>query len=233
MTVPYYTLGAFPTAHVRLKGFFAEAQDSPGWLLTQSPRFRGAGFDLSTSGYGQLVDGEYWEAASGDRKRVRLYQDGTLLFRARADSAFLGWGQDPGAFATHPALNPVAVVESHAAFCAVYSLLLQHLSAPAASIRVNLAFQDGAIGTRRLFLTNYHKDGVRRWDDPKQHPIHALDASDKVDIAYEVMRTAPMRAAYTLLLRFYGLFDADQDLIPFVRVAGGVGEVDLEAIKAL
>lgn len=233
MKIPYYTIAALPTTKTRLRNFFADEGDGPGWLLTASPRFRTAGFDLSTSGYGTLVDGQYWESSSGDRKRVRLYQDGTFIFRARADSGFLGWGQSPEDFAQLPALNPVAVVEVHAAFCTIYSLLLQHLSSPSPQIRVELAFANAVIGTAPLRLPKYYPGGIRSVFSPKSYQISSIDAADSTLLEFEKVRQSPNGAAYDLLVKFYNLFDADPDLIPFTTVSEFGPEVDLRQLKAL
>lgn len=233
MTMAFYTLVAFPASKTRLKNFFSEDGASPGWLLTAAPRLRPAGFDLSTSGYAHLVDGEYWEATSGDRKRVRLYQDGTLIFRARADSAFLGWGQDPHDFANVPALNPVAVVESHASFCSVYGLILQHLAETPESVRIDLSFSNATIGSKRLFLTRYYPQGVSSVLDPKPYYIHDVNASDSLVAPLREVRESPFSVAYQLLVRFYKLFDAEPDLIPLTSGTGSQGSVNLEALKAL
>lgn len=99
MTMAFYTLVAFPASKTRLKNFFSEDGASPGWLLTAAPRLRPAGFDLSTSGYAHLVDGEYWGGDfRGPQTGSALPGRNSHLSRARRLGLSLGVGSGSSRF---------------------------------------------------------------------------------------------------------------------------------------
>lgn len=66
------------------------------------PRFRWGSFDVSVPAVARPRPDDSLEVGWPDRKLLRLYQDGTLFFRAAADQEFLGWGQDREQFKEFP-----------------------------------------------------------------------------------------------------------------------------------
>lgn len=233
MSTPAYVLAASISAGNRIRGFLTESAESPKHLLERPPTFRWAGFDTTTGDQARLVADDAYEVRSSDRKLLRLYQDGTLLFRMAADAVFLGWGQDEEDFAREPRLNPVAVVEAHASFVHLYRAVLPMLVKTPTSVQFALRLEDAQVGTRRLVLTRYYKGGIRRVVDPQEYPAHSVSSEDTLDVPTDAVVSQPDLVAFKLLERFYDMFDMPPDLIPFAREDGDTWAVDLEQIKAL
>lgn len=59
-------------------------------LMENPPAFRGSGWDLQTLDHAKPVAGEFLEAVNGDRKILRLYRDGQIVFSG--DEGFFGYG---------------------------------------------------------------------------------------------------------------------------------------------
>lgn len=233
MPDPFYVLAAAPSESVRLKGFFRDGEASPGWLLTRPQLFRGSGFDVSTGDIARLVDGERWEVRNGTRKLLKLYSDGTLLFRMRADGDFLGWGQSGDGFAALPALNPVAVVESHTSFVHLYRRVVEMLTTAPPTVHFSLTFSDAFIDNRPLSLTKYYEKGVARTVNPDLFPIHDRAASLQFDAPTELLVSDPDAVAFSVLSRFYAMFDAEPTLIPFTEMDNSGGRVNVSMIQRL
>src|SRR2546425_9877749 len=99
MSSPVYLISATPLEPSMLKNFFDSTRGSLMDALSNPPGFRYAGWDLQTLDRARIVDGEYLEVSNGDRKRIQLYEDGTLLAKASAGPDFLAWGRDSPDFA--------------------------------------------------------------------------------------------------------------------------------------
>ena len=233
MTVPYYVIGASPGKATRVRGFFRDGSDSPGSLLTASAVFRYAGFDTFTGGYAKLIDGERWEVQNRDRKLLQLYPDGTLLFRVRADQDFLGWGQDPARFEALPALNPIAVVESHTSFVHLYRALLSRFLVGTPSVVFKLQFHSAQVAGRRIAITKLFDRGIVWAVDPELYPIHDFNATADAKVETNELIESPNAVAFGLLLKFYDMFDADHELIPFVKTDTDPKAIDVEQLQAL
>lgn len=231
--MPYYVLvGAIPP-ETRLRGFFSSGKESVSWLLTDPPVFRYSGFDVRTGSMARLIEGECWEARNGDRKILRLYQDGVLLFGMRADSDFLAWGENAMSFSDYVRLNPVAVVESHTSFVHLYAAVVRRLVAAPEDVQFFLRFDDAQIGGRRLALSQYYPRGIEWIDNPPLYPVHSVQATSEVALPTAQLLSNPDIAAYTVLAKFYDMCDADEQFIPFSKEIKGDRAVDVEAIKAL
>lgn len=230
MSIPYYVIAGSVAPGNRLKGFYQEGGLSPAHLLDHPTPLRYAGFDVSTGDYARLV-GDHWQVRNGDRKVIQLYQDGDLLFRMRADEDFLGWGGQN--LSMRGWLNPVAVVESHVSFVSLYAALVPHFLRPPDQIRFTLRFENGLIDGARLALTRYYTNGIRRVHAPTLYPIHDPNASAVVESHAALLLARPDRVAYQVLTRFYELFDAGPDLIPFVVEGVTEGTMDIAAIAEL
>ena len=50
-------------------------------LLENPGQFRSSGWDLITHDKARIVKGEYLEVASAERKRIQVYEDGSVLVR--------------------------------------------------------------------------------------------------------------------------------------------------------
>jgi hypothetical protein len=134
----------------------------------------------------------------------------------RADEEFLGWGGQ--GHWLNGWINPVAVVESHLTFALLYQRVIERLAAPPATVELSITFRDGTVGSQRLWLTKYYQLGIQHVSEPRRYTLQDTHAHASLSCNGEDMRSAPQRIAYELLCKFYELFDADPDLIPFTGV---------------
>ena len=165
----------------------------------------------------------------GERKFLRLYQDGTLLVRVAADQDFLGWGVNERDFLRFPRLNPVAVAELHVTFVLLYRELVLRLKQGPASISVKLLLTDAVSNGWRLYMTEYAS--IHNMDPYvlDQYPLQQQPAEEELELPVEELVTTPTRAAYKVLKAFTSMFDLPDEKIPF----SNANEVDIERIKSL
>jgi hypothetical protein len=216
MSRPTYVIAASVPTGNRIRGFFEQGPDSVRSLLEHPPVFRWAGFDLTTRDTARLIDGTKYEVSSGDRKKIQLFNDGTLLFRAAADSEFLGWGQEPEWFRRDPRLNPLAVVEANTSFVHLYSRLLPHFVSRPVSIQIELALRNAEIDQNRIYLTEFYRFGIQNIHKPHRYLAHSINMRERIDIPADEMVDRPNEAAYKVVLSFSTFFDFPAEKIPFV-----------------
>src|SRR5688572_22770533 len=92
---PAYILSCRPRGPAIVRDFFNPYGDVFA-LLTRPPETRESSFGLRTAATPRLHETEYWEvhareALSARTRRLRVYTDGTVIFRASADDSFLCW----------------------------------------------------------------------------------------------------------------------------------------------
>lgn len=233
MKTPYYVIAASVPSGNRFRGFFNEDADGLKYTLLATPTFRHSGFDLRTLGTPQAGPEESWEVSTGERKLLRVYKDGTLLFRAAADNSFLGWGQEDREFQRFPRLNPVPSVEIHAAFAKFYAGLIPRLTIAPEHINFTLSLHNAVWDGMRLFLTEHFKVPLYHINNPTRYFVHDSNPTDQIVVSADDVIAQPLAVGYRLLERFAAFFDMPPDKIPFVKQAAGGAEIDVEALAAL
>jgi hypothetical protein len=201
--------------------FLASGSGTPMWLITDAPRLRSSGWDTYTGDVATLHNHEYWETRNGGRKVLRLYQDGTLFFRAAAGADFLArgtgrlWGEGT------LFLNSLAVVESHLSFVRLYAAVVRQMLAQPTTVTFNLRFHDAHQEGARLAITKNYPSTLQFVDNPETHVLSSSAASDTTAASIPDLLSHTDAVAYSLVACFYRLFDADASLIPYVVNAGG------------
>lgn len=154
-----------------------------------------------------------------------------MLFRARADADFLGWGVEPHAFERFPKLDPLVVVELNTSFVHLYRRVLERLKQPVDRVLFHLTLHDFVQAGTRLFLTKYFRGSMIDWSSTARYFVQTVE-SDVVTPA-DQLAEAPNAVAYLVLHSFFSMFDVPEDEIPFVAKPGHSPEIDLEAIQKL
>ena len=80
-------------------------------LLMNPGSIRYAGWDLVTLDIPKIHRADYYEVTNGDRKIIRLYQDGTLIAKGNLDSSFLSHATDSNSGPGQTLINPIALSE--------------------------------------------------------------------------------------------------------------------------
>ena len=122
---PVFIFSMMPRYATSFKDFFEStrlrsALETPGQI-------RPSGWDLNTHGRAQIVKGEYLEVKSAERKRIQVYEDGSIFARVPGDQEFLGWGVNDETFNAMPRLNTLSLVEFTLNFCNLCSALIKFM----------------------------------------------------------------------------------------------------------
>ncbi|MBI5359397.1 MAG: hypothetical protein HZA48_02315 [Planctomycetes bacterium] len=123
MPTPFYIIAATPQKPLQFENFFDSGKCPVVELVKNPPSLRRMGWDLVTLDTPRILKGECWEVNNAERKRIRLYKDGTVIFRAAADDSFLGLGRE-NHIQPYPSLNALALVEVTYNFVKFYSSII-------------------------------------------------------------------------------------------------------------
>lgn len=232
---PYFVAVATVPAGNRFRGYFERLDRSPSVLLAEPPSLREMGFDMRTLDTPSLSSSrDYWQVENGARKVLRLYQDGTLLFRGEISPDFLAWAQPDAWFEREPILNPVPLVEVITTFVRLYAALADFLLQPPPTVTFSFSVRNGVLPSgARVSVRQYFKHGIENVHNPRTWKIHASEAEASVSPPLADIVERPDHVAFGALRSFYALFDAQDDIIPFVDRDGAAPRVDVEQIRAL
>jgi hypothetical protein len=229
---PSYVMSASVGSGNRVRDFHGTDDQSVQALMLHPPTFRRSGFDLSVPDVPRPGPDNSWQSG-GDRKLLRVYQDGTVLFRVAADADFLGWGVEERVFQRSPRLNPVAVAELHASFVYFYREMLGRLTEPVYGVSLKLKLDAADFGAGRIFLTEYYD--TKRFDPTfiKKRVLQTNPATASVTAGPESFEKRPDAVAFLILAAFAAMFDMPPDEIPFTRKTPEGSEVDIASIRDL
>lgn len=233
LDLPVYVIAATVSSGNRVREFYSTRPNSARELLRNAGKLRHAGFDIGINSPGEPAPDGSLDALQGERKRLRLFQDGTLIFRALADDSFLGWGaHDTAAFEAHPRLNLVPAVEIHASFANFYLNVLERLVERPTQVMFELVLRNHSLrGGRRLFLTETRPGDTWEWIDRQQYPVEVEPPEATLVVTAEALRNDPFAVAYQLVERFASLFDFPTELLPFLTETAGRTRVDVAALE--
>ncbi len=232
MKTPYYVLSASVAPGNRVRSFHGTDPGTGASLIANFPRFRSGSFDVAIPGWPEPGPDGSLELKWDQRKILRLYQDGTLVFRARADFDFLGWGMEPHAFPKFPKLDPLVIVEVNTSFVHRYRAVVESLKHSPERVFFHLSLHNFVQNGVRLFLTGYLR-GMVDWSTARRYPIQVEQAEEGLSVPARTLIDAPNAVAYEVVRTFVSMFDMPEEEIPFVDRTRGAPEIDLEAIKAL
>lgn len=232
MKPPFYILAATPVETSKLKRFFESGEDSVISLLQSPGEIRYAGWNLQTFDTPRIIKGEYLEVRNGDRKLIKLYEDGTLILRALADNNFLGWGQDRDSFIKSPRLNPIAVVELTYSFVDFYKNIASRFLIKPNSIKFRVDLKNTFIDGAKLYLTPYGL-GTYAWHfNDDKHPAPSNEMEREVEVSLDSLSESPSHVAYELVQKVYLWFGLEPKEIPYVAEdEKGRKFIDIEKIK--
>jgi hypothetical protein len=188
-------------------------------IIEQPGQIRPAGWDLTTRDHARIVSGEYLEVATAERKRIQVYEDGSILVRVSGDEDFLSWGQNTNNFDQAPRLNTLSLVEFTLNFCKLCSRLVALLEPQPREVNLKVELKNAFFGDAKLFLIPHL---VSSWaftttDDRYYAPEPSMVRN--VTVAKDELRTNPNAAAYVLIRRIFYWFGVERDEIPYTSVA--------------
>jgi hypothetical protein len=214
---PVFIYSMTPRGRTAYKQFF-----EPGDLkkIIEDPgQIRYAGWDLTTRDRARIVNGEYLEVASAERKRIQVYEDGSVLVRVSGDEDFLSWGQNTNHFDQAPRLNTLSLIEFTLNFCKLCSRLVEVMEPQPREVNLKVEIKNAFFGEAKLFLI---PQPVSSWaftmtDDRHYAPEPAM--ARKLVVATDELRTSPNTAAYMLLRQIFYWFGVERGDIPYTSLA--------------
>ncbi len=218
MDNPILVLSAAPVEQTTLNGFFETGTNSVFELLRNPPKIRDMGWDLATLDQPRIFKGECWEVTNGERKKIRIYEDGTVIFRAFADSSFLGWGQDPDKFISNPRLNPIAIVELHYNFVVFVSLAAKFFSEYPTKMYFQIDLFNAWFGASKLYLCPGVADNFF-FDHDRNEAPEAVMQKNK-DVSTKDLKENQAEIGFQLVSLLYSWFGIPADKIPYTTRDG-------------
>lgn len=224
---PKYILVATPVDATKVSGLFTTGPGSARQILENPKTFRHNGFDLDTRSRANIVDGECLETSLGDRKRLRLYEDGTFIVQGAADYSFLGWGPYEPEFNLKPRLNSIAIIEFTSLFIYTYKEVLKKLEPNSSKIKLHMEFRNGAVGNQRLYMSPYAVGSIEWMFNEDSHKLVDKPKAEIFVSCDSIMQDVD-HVAYQLVEKLYLLFGMFTNMIPYtanerINVAALIG----------
>ncbi len=188
-------------------------------IIEHPGQIRHAGWDLTTRDHGRIVNGEYLEVANAERKRIRVYEDGSILVRVSGDEEYLSWGQSTDTFDKVPRLNTLSLIEFTLNFCKLCSRLVELMEPRPGEVNLRVEIKNAFFGDAKLFLI---PQPVSSWaftatDDRHWAPEASMER--RLSVSVERLRVSPNAVAYMLLRQIFYWFGVEKDEIPYTSLA--------------
>jgi hypothetical protein len=223
MPSPALILTMTPRPANRVRNLF-ELNGGVHDVVANPGAFRGYGWDLQIIGdRPKIRHGEYLEIG-GNRKLLRLYEDGMLITRGLIDDNFLGWAPLDADFEENPRVHPLAVIEFTTAFVYLYARVVQFFEQGLGDIDFHVEIVNGRVRKRLLYVTP-------RWDSGDGHTLEQVNPRYDGTFPAAQLTDEPDRVAYELVQRIFLFFSVPGTQIPYTTGADGHRKVDLAAIK--
>ena len=229
--LPHYVIGSAVDRGNRIARFHRDGgADSIRNRLRNAGELGPFAYDIATDTPGEAGPGDSLETQT-DRKHLRVFNDGTILFRCVADDTFLGATRNAAAFQQSPRINPVVVVEMHASYVTFVTEMLGRLASPPLHVVFAFGLRNPTnLAGRRVFLTDRVLPGGLEVD-LNTYPLERNPPEAEVRVDAADVQAAPLRVAYRLVEEFYAMFDFDGAPIPFTHQVDGHTEIDLNALR--
>lgn len=232
MKNPLLILIASPVEPSSFKNFFSGEENTVKKILEEPGTTRRAGWDLRTLDQARLIEGEYFEVVNGERKKIHLYEDGTLILNASASYDFLGWGSSSDEFMKSPRLNPVALIEISYNFVDFYKKLIDYFIEKPSRIKIDINIKDAFIDENiKLHLNPYSvKSNSWGFDREKQDaPLNDMVRFIEVDT--EDIEKKEEFVVYDIVKKIYTWFGLTEEKIPYTSERDGCKFINIEEIK--
>jgi hypothetical protein len=235
-----YLLSYQPKGKAVIRDFF-NAYGEVQALLLHPPETRHASFGMRIAAIPQLRNGEYWELDgqelfSARVRRLRVYVDGSVIFRASADGSFLCWPKDRAV----GIVNPVVVADSIVSFCRLVRdlLLLMPIRPDAGRFGVEIRDAGNSEPQLMMYPGKLRKDldllvlGPRDMNSVGEiSPRHETPAQtvDLLAATPDAAYAGADAAAYDVVKSFYEIFGFNDAAIPYVERTGARPFVNVSA----
>jgi hypothetical protein len=241
MTDPIaYVLFCRPRGEAIIRDFF-DPYGELFTLLVRPPETRNGSFGMRMAVQPRLEDAEYWElhgrdAFSGRTRRLRIYADGTTIFRAPADESFLCWPHQLEYFF----VNPVVVADSAVTFCRLWYEVLELMSRKPDSVELGVELRNAGSAEPPIKLYEGPLRPQSGVSPPTSRELHGVGEksprrTSTSDVSEFMPRTNDSKysgadaVAYSLVKQCYDIFGLDETTIPYVARDLGRPRIAVEA----
>lgn len=209
-----------------VKDIFNTTAGYPMSLVENPPSIRPRfGWNLETLDRPKIKEGKYLEVTNGERKILRVYRDGHVIFGGQMDEHFLGHGTKSRVDCD--AVNAIGVVEIIDEFTRFCEIMRVHLKDKPENIKIKLAVSNPKKAEIHI-MSSIPVNGFKfhetqgNFDSEYQETEKTFNVSNGLN--YD-------SSAYDLVSEFFYLFGLSNDKIIFVKEDGGVKKIDIDAIK--
>jgi hypothetical protein len=208
-------------------------------LLSRPPETREGSFGMRMAALPELHQAEYWEVdaremLTGRVRRLRVYVDGTILFRASADQSFLCWPEVRDVLR----VNPVVVADSALSFCAFVRAVVLLMSTRPEKLEIGVALPNVALSEPpiRMYAGNLREGlsihtirsdqlrGVGESSPKREFTVDTKELLEGNDNPFVVSG----RVAYMIVRGVYDMFGFSESAIPYVEGEGDQRRIALE-----
>jgi hypothetical protein len=214
----------------RVKGLFDEGPGTVAGVLEKPGSFRYAGWDLQTLDQAHIENGQYLELNNGARKRLRLYEDGTLIARGSIDEDFLGWAPMDHDFQKHPRVHSLAITEFTAAFVYLYKRILAFLDRAPTQINFHVEIADGKVGDRMLYISPYAVNTYGWHLSEDEYSLKKENIVYDGVLSTQDLKADPDRIAFLLIERLFLFFSVPSNKVPYTIEVDGNRKVNIAQI---
>jgi hypothetical protein len=221
---PVFVYSMTPRVRTSYKHFFELA---PLKALLENPgQLRGSGWDLLTYDKARIVKGEYLELTSADRKRIQVYEDGSVLVRVAGDEDFMSWGQNTKNFDEAPRLNTLALIEFTFNFCKLCSGLVHYMEPEPSEVDLKVEVRNAFFGESKLFLIPHPVSSRAFAFTDDRHVAPESSGTRKLQVSTEQLKSRPDIVAFLLVRQIFYWFGVNTETIPYTSTANGATFID-------
>jgi len=227
--MPVFIYSMVPLETTSYKNFF---EAGPLKSLLENPgQLRSAGWDLTTNSHAKIIKGDYIELTSAERKRIQVYEDGSLFVRVSADNDYLSWGLNENNFREMPRLNTLALIEFSLNFCRLCSALTKYMEPQPSEVELKVEIRNAFFDESKLLLVPHPVSS--HWfaltDD--RHVAPEASATRRLSVATEQLQSRPDVVAFLLVRQIFLWFGATADKIPYSSSEQNLKFVDENKIR--
>jgi hypothetical protein len=229
LKIPVFLYSMVPVGTTTYKGFFENRQLKS--LLENPSQLRHAGWDLTTSSRAKIVKGDYIELVSPERKRIQVYEDGSVLVRVSADNEYLSWGVSDDVFLKMPRLNTLAVIEFSLNFCKLCSALTEQMQPQPNEVELKVEIRNAFVGDLRLILIPHPVSSAQYAYTDDRHFAPQSSTIRRLTVATRQLTSRADVVAFSLVRQLFLWFGVEPDKIPYSSSEGDLKFIDENKIR--
>lgn len=209
-------------------GLFNPTANSAMNLVQNPPSIRRSGWNLLTLDRGKNVEGRYLQVTNGDRKVLRAYRDGCIIFAGSASEDFLGHGTRDRVQGI--AINALAATEVISEFVSFCNKMIKHLTNNPREILFRSDLFNPTKENIKIMFTEvaggFHfplAQGETNSPHPSNHRIVKVE-NGSINIP---------RESYNLVADFFYFFGLTDEKFIYVSEKDNEKIIDIDAIKKI